>query len=581
MCGIAGFYAIDETTQTEPVVRKMVAAIASRGPDGSKVSPHGRITLGHRRLAVIDLTTGDQPIYSTDNTAVVANGEIYNYIELKQAEYADYPYLTQSDCEVILPVHARHGWDFASELRGMFAVCVFDPRSGLLTLARDQFGMKPLYYMETGQGFLFASEIKALLAAEVVSPEIDRDQVQSFMAHHFTLGRKTVFDGICRLLPGETLILRDGRIVDRQVRPTVPREAPRALSRDAALDQLDAVFRDSIAVHCRSDVPIGLFLSGGVDSSCLLSVLAQDYGERLTTFTVGFPDTAVSDERDLAARLSRSAGADHVEVPYSADDFWESLPRIARYFDDPLIDPAILPTWKLAEVAAQDLKVVLSGEGGDEIFAGYGRYRRPWLRRLKGILGRFSNRGDIPPTEHNDDRWAVACSPAYTELQRLQARDMVDWLPHGLLSKLDKCLMAHGLEGRTPFLDTRVADFGFRLPDHLKIQGQDGKWLLKTWLQNRMPAAQPFTHKRGFTVPVGEWIASRSSDLVDLMPQQPGIREYFHPDVVRSAFAKPSGKMGFLAWSFLFFALWHYSYGLARPSSNGTVFDILADAVRG
>jgi len=417
---------------------------------------------------------------------------------------------------------------------------------------------------------LFASEIKALLASGVVAPAIDEDQVHSFMEHHFTLGKNTVFDGIHRLLPGETLELRDGRIIGRQVRPTVPREGPRSISQDAALGQLDSILRDSIAVHCRSDVPIGLFLSGGVDSSCLLSVLAQDYRERLTTFTVGFPDTAVSDERDLAATLSRSAGAEHVEVPYSADDFWSTLPTNARYFDDPLIDPAILPTWKLARIAAQDLKVVLSGEGGDEIFAGYGRYRRPWLRRLKRLMGRRS-----APLENS------ACFPEYTELQRLQAHDMVDWLPHGLLSKLDKCLMAHGLEGRTPFLDTRVADFGFRLPDRLKIQGQDGKWLLKTWLQNRMPEAQPFTHKRGFTVPVGEWIASESSALADLVTRQPGIREYFPPDTVRAAFANPSGKSGFLAWSFLFFALWHYSYGLARPNSDGNVFDILSDAVRG
>ena len=394
------------------------------------------------------------------------------------------------------------------------------------------------------------------------------------MAYHFTLGRNTVFDGICRLLPGETLVLRDGRIVDRHTRPMVSHEAPRSLSQDAALDQLDAVLRDSIAVHCRSDVPIGLFLSGGVDSSCLLSVLAQDYRERLTTYTIGFPGTAVSDERELAARLSRLAGADHVEVPYSADDFWESLTKIARYFDDPLIDPAILPTWKLARIAGNDLKVVLSGEGGDEIFAGYGRYRRQWLRKLKRMMGRLSNRGGAPQAE-------IALSPAYTDLQRLQARDMVDWLPHGLLGKLDKCLMAHGLEGRTPFLDTAVADFGFRLPDHLKIQGQDGKWLLKTWLQRRMPDSQPFAHKRGFTVPVGEWIASKSTDLADLMTRQPGIREYFRTDTVQSAFANPSGKLGFLAWSFLFFALWHYAYGLSRPTSDGTVFDILADAVRG
>jgi len=399
-----------------------------------------------------------------------------------------------------------------------------------------------------------------------------------------------VFDGIRRLLPGETLAVRDGRIVDRQARPTVPCEAPRPTTRDAALGQLDTVLRESIAVHCRSDVPIGLFLSGGVDSSCLLSVLAQDYRERLTTFTVGFPETVVSDERELAAMLAQQAGAEHVEVPYSADDFWESLPQIARYFDDPLIDPAILPTWKLARLAARDLKVVLSGEGGDEIFAGYGRYRRAWLRRLKQAMDRITDRRVAPLARHpgqtadtaaEDTGWDAACAPACTNLQRLQARDMVDWLPHGLLGKLDKCLMAHGLEGRTPFLDAEVADFGFRLPDRLKIRGQDGKWLLKTWLQAHMPAARPFARKRGFTVPVSAWIAAKSSDLTDLMTRQPGIREYFDPEAVRAVFARPSGRAGFQAWSLLFFALWHYTYGLSRPSSDGDVFDILADAVRG
>ena len=591
MCGIAGFYAIDEATPTRPVVERMVTAIASRGPDGARVDQHGRVALGHRRLAIIDLTTGDQPIYDADGTAVVANGEIYNYIELKaDPDYRDYPYRTASDCEVILPLHARHGRDFAGKLRGMYAVCVFDPRSATLTLARDPFGMKPLYYMESDQGLLFCSEIKGLLVDGIAAPEIDRAQVHAVMAHHFTLGRETVFGGIHRLLPGETLVVRDGRIVDRHRRPMVPSAAPRPIAQGAALDQLDAVLRDSVAVHCRSDVPIGLFLSGGVDSSCILSILARDYRQRLTSFTIGFPDAAVHDERDLAAKLARSAGTAHVDVPFTVDDFWALLPRIARYFDDPLIDPAIVPTWKLAMVAAQDLKVVLSGEGGDEVFAGYGRYRRPWLRRLRRLLG--AGAGDrLLSLATGADRGAdgsagaqadkVTGAPEHTGLQRLQARDMIDWLPHGLLGKLDKCLMAHGLEGRTPFLDSQVVDFGFRLPDTLKIRGRHGKWLLKTWLHQHMPEARPFAHKRGFTVPVGEWLASRSQVLPDLMARQPGIREYFQTEVVRSVFSNPSGKTGFLAWSFLFFALWHQAYGLGRPNSNGTVFDVLADAARG
>ncbi|HEX9790655.1 MAG TPA: asparagine synthase (glutamine-hydrolyzing) [Kiloniellales bacterium] len=574
MCGIAGVYAVDEAIPTRPMVERMAAAIASRGPDGTKIYQQGRIALGHNRLAIIDLVTGDQPLHGADGTTLIANGEIYNYIELKQEpEYSGYPYRTASDCEVVLPVYARHGRDFARTLRGMYAVCLFDPRSGDMTLARDPFGMKPLYYRETAQGFLFASEIKGLLADGGPVPKIDRAQVNSFMDNHFTLGRRTVFEGVYRLLPGETLLVRDGRIVERTSLPTVPHAAPRPISQNAALDQLDAVLRDSVAVHCRSDVPVGLFFSGGVDSSAILSILARQSRERLTTFSVGFPGAGVHDERNLARTLARSVGTNHVEVSYTVDDFWATLPRIARYFDDPLIDPAILPTWKLARVAAQDLKVVLSGEGGDEVFAGYGRYRRAWLRRLKRLM-KWGADGNKAPSGAVHD-------PQHTSLQRLQAQDMVDWLPHGLLGKLDKCLMAHGLEGRTPFLDTQVVDFGFRLPDTLKIQGRDGKWLLKTWLQTHMPEARPFARKRGFTVPVGEWLASQSNVLPDLMVKQPGIREYFPIDAVRAVFTNPTGKRGFLAWSYLFFALWHQTYGLGRPSSDGNVFEVLADAARG
>ena len=574
MCGIAGVYAVDETIPVRPMVERMVAAIASRGPDGTKIHRQGRIALGHNRLAIIDLITGDQPLYGADGATVIANGEIYNYIELKrEPAYSGYPYRTASDCEVILPIHARHGRDFASQLRGMYAVCLFEPQSGDMTLARDPFGMKPLYYSETAQGFLFASEIKGLLAVDIAVPKIDRAQVTSFMEHHFTLGRNTVFEGIHRLLPGETLVVRDGRIVERTRQPTVPRDGPRPISQGAALAQLDAVLRDSVAVHCRSDVPVGLFFSGGVDSSAILSILARESRERLTTFSVGFPGAGVHDERDQARTLARSVGANHVEVSYTVDDFWATLPRIARYFDDPLIDPAILPTWKLARVAAQDLKVVLSGEGGDEVFAGYGRYRRAWLRRLRRLMKSGADGNSVPSL--------AEIAPVHTHLQALQAQDMVDWLPHGLLGKLDKCLMAHGLEGRTPFLDTHVVDFGFRLPDKLKIRGRDGKWLLKTWLQTHMPEAHPFARKRGFTVPVGEWLASQSHVLPDLMAKQPGIRAYFPIDAVRAAFSNPTGKRGFLAWSYLFFALWHQTYGLGRPNSDGNVFEVLADAARG
>ena len=234
MCGIAGFYASGDKTSTGHIVQEMIASISSRGPDATKFFHHDNISLGHCRLAIIDLLTGDQPIHSSNGTTVVANGEIYNYIELKQEpECRAYSYRTASDCEVILPLYAHHGSFLTNKLRGMYALAVYDRLSDTLVLSRDPFGMKPLYYVETEQGLLFASEIKGLLAAKSISPEISKSQVYAFLEHHFTLGRKTIFRGIHRVLPGETLVVQDGKVVDRNVRSMVPRKAPSPLSVDA------------------------------------------------------------------------------------------------------------------------------------------------------------------------------------------------------------------------------------------------------------------------------------------------------------------------------------------------------------
>jgi asparagine synthase (glutamine-hydrolysing) len=309
-------------------------------------------------------------------------------------------------------------------------------------------------------------------------------------------------------------------------------------------------------------------------------------------FTVGFPGTAAHDERENARRVAAAVGAEHVEVTFGEGDFWALLPRVVAALDDPAADYAVLPTFKLAEEAGRDLKVILAGEGGDELFAGYGRYRRalrPRWRggrrmRRRGVFDRLDVLREVPP------HWRAGIAAAEAaqagtgrdRLQAAQAVDCADWLPNDLLIKLDRCLMAHGVEGRTPLLDPIVAQAAFRLPDRLKVRDGVGKWLLRRWLARRLPAAEPFGRKRGFTVPVEEWIAARGATLGPLVAAQPGVAEIAEPGAVRDLFGGIAGggrgarHAGFAAWVLLFYALWHRHHVLDLAPAGDAVETLAA-----
>ncbi|HJU20071.1 MAG TPA: asparagine synthase (glutamine-hydrolyzing), partial [Stellaceae bacterium] len=373
-------------------------ALDHRGPDGEGRYRSGDVGMAQTRLAIIDLETGDQPLYEPGGAALIANGEIYNYIELRE-ELRTGPrppaFATRSDCELPLHLYRRHGLDFARHLRGMYALALHDPAAGTLVLARDPFGIKPLYYAELAEGFAFASEPRALFAAGLLAPRADLPARNELIQMQFTTGRRTIFAGVDRVLPGETIIVRQGRIVERRRREALPAGGPLPLAEADALARLDTVLADSVRVHQRADVPFGLFLSGGVDSNALLVMMARLAERPVKAFTVGFAEPHVADERAAARAAARRLGAEHVEVSFDESDFWRLLPAIAAALDDPTADYAILPTYKLAERARQEgLKLILTGEGGDELFAGYGRYRsamRPWwaggrMPRARGLL---------------------------------------------------------------------------------------------------------------------------------------------------------------------------------------------------
>jgi asparagine synthase (glutamine-hydrolysing) len=589
MCGIAGLMMGSGASPESDVLDRLTAALAHRGPDGHGRHVSGSVGLVQTRLAIIDLLTGDQPLYGPGGdeaakVALVANGEIYNYIELKQ-QMPGTAFATGSDCELPLHLYLEQGLDFTNSLRGMYAIALHDLDAGRLVLARDPFGIKPLYYCETAAGFAFASEPQALIAAGLVEAVQNQRQRDALLQLQFTCGRETAFEGIFRVLPGETLIVEDGRIVARSQRPALPVGSRTRVDEAQALNNLDAALNDSVGVHQRSDVPYGMFFSGGVDSSVLLAMMTRLNERPVRALTAGFSGTAVHDERDHARSVTAAVGADHMEVEFSEQDFWSLLPAIAAAIDDPTADYAVLPTYKLAARArAEGLKVVLSGEGGDELFGGYGRYRhaaRPWPltkpMRRKGILQDLGVLRQQPANWRDGIAMAEeeASMPERSALQVAQAVDCADWLPADLLTKLDRCLMAHGVEGRVPFLDPAIAEVAYLLPDQLKIRKRQGKWLLRRWLDTALPSARPFEAKRGFTVPVGEWIGKRAGQLGALVAAEPGIAEICRPGAVETLFSSGGKRQGKAQWTLLFYALWHRAHILGRPA-QGDVFDSLS-----
>jgi len=589
MCGIAGMMTIDGAPPESGVLDRLSELLAHRGPDGQGQHLSGDVGMVQTRLAIIDLETGDQPIYvpasgQSAKAALVANGEIYNYIELKR-DMAQTSFSTGSDCELPLHLYLSHGADFAKHLRGMYAIAIHDIDAGQLVLSRDPFGIKPLYYSETEAGFVFASEAQAIIGAGLVTPELNEARRDELMQLQFTTGEQTAFQDIYRMQPGETLVVQGGKIISRSRQESLPGAKRKNIDESEALASLDGALMDSVDVHQRSDVPYGMFFSGGIDSSVLLAVMSRLNERPVTALTAGFSGTRVHDERAHARSVAAAVGADHVEVEFSEDDFYALLPKIASAVDDPAADYAILPTYKLAARArAEGLKVVLSGEGGDELFGGYGRYRhamRPWpfakSMRRKGIFHGLNVLAEN--SEHWRDGFVAsekaAMAPQRNALQVAQATDCTDWLPADLLTKLDRCLMAHGVEGRVPFLDPAIAQAAYLLPDRLKINKGKGKWLLRRWLEINLPVAQPLEVKRGFTVPVGQWIASHAGKLGPLVAAQPGVKEICRPGSVEALFSNTGKRQGKAQWTLLFYALWHQAHILGQPS-QGNVFDALS-----
>ena len=592
MCGIAGIAWSHTATPCDPsILQRMAASLAHRGPDGSHIVRLDQADFIHTRLAIIDPQGGDQPLRS-DSATLIANGEIYNDPDIRK-KFASSLYKTGSDCESALRLWEQEGTAFTAGLRGMYAIAIHDTRSRELTLSRDPFGIKPLYIASFPGGIIFASEAQTILASGLVQPAINSERRDELLQLGFTTGRPTIYPGIRRILPGETIRITNGQISWSGKQRALPAGNAEEISEEDAIKRLDAALTDSIRVHERADVPFGMFLSGGIDSAAVLATMKRfrDHSgdaAPLLAWTATFDVPGAADESAAAAEMAKAAGAQHHILKIHKDDVWRNLPSIVAAMDDPVADYAIIPTWLLAREASKEVRVVLSGEGGDELFAGYGRYRtalRPWWRggRRPWRRGIFDGTSILRSTICRNARWrdgittaAMNVADAPTRLATFQAPDIAEWLPNDLLTKLDRCLMAHGIEGRTPLLDPAIANASWRLPDRLRLHGKTGKWLLRTWLAQHFPAAQPFAPKQGFTVPIGNWIESDSRQIGQLVASDPCIQEIAFPERVRALFLNASGRRErHAAWTLLFYVLWHRIHIRGIPA-DGDLLSTLA-----
>jgi asparagine synthase (glutamine-hydrolysing) len=602
VCGICGIVSTRGAVDRDRLAA-MSATLLHRGPDSDGSFVEGGVGLAARRLAIIDLAGGDQPIANEDGTCtVVQNGEIYNFAELTHdLRRAGHAFRTHSDTEAIVHAYEEWGLGFAERLRGMFAIAIWDRTRRRLVLARDRFGIKPLYYRDAGGELAFASELDALRKGE-----LDLDALDAFLALDSIPAPLSIFREIRKLPAGHVLTWDDGRVaLERFARP-----GPLAVRADAdeaeLVEECRARLDDSVRAHLIADVPVGVLLSGGVDSGALTALAAQASSEPVRTFSIGFEEAAYNELADARAVAERY-GTIHRELVLRPDAAL-LLPALADAFDEPFADSSALPTYLVAELAARDVKVALSGEGGDELFGGYHTYAadlaaervgglaraaQPLVERLPDSrhlerAKRFARVADLEPLERHL-RWKRALTAetraeltgrhgdhdpfgayrrrfAETEghelLARLQDADLGVYLADDLLVKTDRASMAWSLEARVPFLDTVVTNFAFSVPARHKVRGLEKKRLLRKAVEPLLPASVVHGRKRGFSIPLAAWLRGDLAGFAreTLAPATLRRQGYLRPEpVARILDDHVSGRedLSRPLWSLLAFTLWY------------------------
>ena len=596
MCGISGFLDLDHSiiaSDLGGIVGAMAETLRHRGPDdeGAWVDAEAGVALGFRRLSIIDLSTeGRQPMLSAcGRYVIVFNGEVYNFRALRaELEPRGHRFRGHSDTEVMLAAISEWGLEAAvRRFIGMFAFALWDREQRILSLVRDRLGIKPLYYGWSGRVFLFASELKAIRSHPSFRAEIDRDAIASYMRHNYIPAPRTIYKGCFKLPPGAILRLKSGAN-DLPLEPETYWSA-REIAKSGLADPLDvpvaeaegaleALLRDAVKLRLESDVPLGAFLSGGIDSSTVVALMQAESARPVRTFTIGFRETGY-DEAAHAKAVAKHLGTDHTELYVEPEDALDLIPKIPDWYDEPFADSSQLPTFLVSQMTRRHVTVALSGDGGDELFAGYDRYfwaesiwravggiPERWRERLAGLLTRFSpatvdriaafvpsrwrppHPGDksqklartlrldsvdavyrrllshweeperlvLGATEPKGILWDESLAQEFLEfIPRAQLLDLVTYLPDDILTKVDRASMAVGLEARVPLLDHRVVELAWRLPFSLKVHKGQRKWLLRRVLSRYVPTELVERPKMGFGVPIDTWLRGPLRDWAE------------------------------------------------------------------
>jgi asparagine synthase (glutamine-hydrolysing) len=602
MCGIAGKVDLDGQTAVDPgLIQRMTDIMAHRGPDGSGVHVSGAVGLGHRRLSILDLRpAGAQPMCNEDGTVwIVFNGEVYNFRELREELIGKgHEFRSTTDTEAIIHLYEEYGAECVERLRGMFAFGLWDERRKLLLLARDRVGIKPLYYVNTGKALLFASEIKSLLVDPTVRREVNSRAIDRFLTYYYLPGNETLFRDIYKLEPGHYMTVRNGRVIDREYWDLAFRVSNHWTKIAEAVEALQELLSRTVKDHMISDVPVGVLLSGGVDSTGVLRYAAEHSEKPINTFTIGFSGASFADERPYAKLAAAKFQTIHHDLTVTAQDFRDCLPKYVWHMEEPVCEPPAISLYYVSRLARQSsVKVLLSGEGGDEAFAGYPKYRNLLvLERLKSAFGPakgllcaalkmaelFTGKENrhyrkcidtaiqdyyyglaaTPETPFNRQKSSLyktdfsaslgSCSSdqptqrlfsqveGKSLLQKMLYVDTKSWLPDDLLIKADKMTMATSVELRVPLLDHQVLEFAASLPSSFKVCGKTTKRVLKLALQESVPAEILTRKKAGFPLPYDCWLKTDLRDFVNdtILAQNTALDSYFNKAAVRKMLEK-------------------------------------------
>jgi len=628
MCGICGKYYFNSEGKEglSSLIQRMTDSMWHRGPDDQGYYIKGGIGLGHRRLSIIDLSTGKQPITNEDGSVVVVfNGEIYNYKHLRETLISKgHIFKTNSDTEVIVHSYEEYGEDFLNKLRGMFAIALWDSKGRTLLLARDRLGIKPLYYSITKDWILFSSEIKGILSDnDFGNVELNLESIDMFFRFYFIPGQKTIIKNINRLLPGWYVKVTQGNINELQYWDL--HFGSNYYNRDFEdmKQDLDSLLRETVRGHMISDVPVGFLLSGGVDSTALLSYAINETNKKVSSFTVGFSGQDFPDERKYARIASRKFGTRHYEITLSAKDFMEFLPKYIWHMEEPVCEPPAIALYYVSKLASEHVKVLISGEGGDEAFAGYSNYANylmvlkiaklfgPFRAHLSKILnyifnyygnGRYKkyayavnmdlrnyyySRTSGPFTYFNENFLSIYTNTMadvhknnliyksfmkdlYDKvrnvgiLEQMLYVDSKTWLPDDLLIKADKMTMANSVELRVPLLDHKVIEFAANIPSKYKIRGLNNKYILKETFRGIIPDEILFRKKTGFPVPYEKWLRNEMSEFVKevLLDKKSIQRGYFSKKEIERVIKENelSGLYSKEIFSLLVLELWHCAF---------------------